>query len=126
MQQPQQKQKLEGQSVRRNIGSRGPAKYTAWMHWMNDAVRQLREQTLDYMSRLVERRKADSMRTEKEGKRDSGSIARGQSALDSAMAQAQDMISSLDRILEQREPDVQTFRTSCNGLSRLKPSRFAS
>ena len=96
------------------------------MHWMNDAVRQLREQTLDYMSRLVERRKADSMRTEKEGKRNSGSIARGQSALDSAMAQAQDMISSLDRILEEREPDVQTFRTSCNGLSRLKPSHFAS
>ena len=92
---------------------------------MNDAVRQLRKQTLDYMSRLVERRKAERMR-EEQGTRDPLSIARGQTALDTAMAQAQDMISSLDRILDQQTPEVQTFRTSCNGLSRLKQARYAS
>ena len=66
------------------------------------------------------------MRKEQQSKKDLVSIARGQSALDSAMAQAQDIISSLDRILDQQALEVHTFRTSCNGLSRLKQARYAS
>ncbi|MDG2424051.1 MAG: hypothetical protein P8M22_08740 [Phycisphaerales bacterium] len=93
---------------------------------MDDAIRKLRKQTLEYMGRLVERRKAESMRQTESGKRDPLSTVRAHSALDSAMAQAEEIISSLDRILDKHTPEVHTFRTSCNGLSRLKQARYAS
>lgn len=80
---------------------------------------------LDYVGRLVERRKAEAMRQEEIGAHDSLSILSGHSALDSAMAQAEEIIRSLDRVLDTRTPEIHTFRTSCNGLSRLKQARYA-
>lgn len=92
---------------------------------MEEAVRQLRNQMLDYVGRLVERREAEAMRHDETGARDPMSIASGRSALDSAMAQAEEIIRSLDRVLDTRTPEIHTFRTTCNGLSRLKQTRYA-
>lgn len=92
---------------------------------MENSVRQLRNQMLDYVGRLVERRKAEAMRQEEAGTQDSLSILSGNSAIDSAMAQAEEIIRSLDRVLDTRTPEIRTFRTTCNGLSRLKRARCA-
>jgi len=80
---------------------------------------------LDYVGRLVERRKAEAMRQEETGAPESLSMMSGNSALDSAMAQAEEIIRSLDRVLDTQAPEIRTFRTSCNGLSRLKQARCA-
>lgn len=77
------------------------------------------------LGKLVERRREEDMRHDQVGTHDPMRAASGHSALDSAVAQAEEIIRSLDRVLDAPAPEVTTFRTTCNGLSRLKPSRFA-
>ena len=92
---------------------------------MDKSAQQLRNQMLDYLGKLVERREAENMRHDQGGTHDPMRTASGRSALDSAVAQAEEIIRSLDRVLDTPKPEVKTFRTTCNGLSRLKQSRYA-
>ena len=92
---------------------------------MDKATRQLRNQMLDYLGQLVERRKVEDMRHDQVGTHDPMRAASGRSALDSAVVQAEEIIRSLDRVLEAPTPEVTTFRTTCNGLSRLRNSHCA-
>tara|TARA_Y100000589_G_scaffold317210_1_gene342871 strand:+ start:989 stop:1270 length:282 start_codon:yes stop_codon:yes gene_type:complete len=92
---------------------------------MNRDPRQLRIQTRIYLQRLLEDREAESMRHKDLGTMDPMKVSTGQSALDAAVSQAEELIRSLDRILDKECPEVNTFRTTCNGLSRLKTSKCA-
>ncbi len=92
---------------------------------MKKDPRQLRIQAMNYLQRLLDDRKAEAMRHEHLGTRDPMKVSTGQSALDAAVFQAQELIRSLDRILDQQSPEINTFRTTCNGLSRLKTSKCA-
>ena len=80
---------------------------------------QLRANLQDYLRRLLEQTEAAENRTQRNGVPDPMKTARGQTALESAAVEAQAILRSLDRILETPVPEVITFRTTCNGLSRL-------
>ena len=92
---------------------------------MKEDPRQLRKQVWTYLQRLIDDREAEAMRHEDRGTRDPMKVSTGQTALDTAVFQAEELIRSLDRILDQECPEVNTFRTTCNGLSRLKTSKCA-
>ena len=77
----------------------------------------------NYLQRLIDDREAEAMRHEDRGTIDPMKVSTGQTALDTAVFQAEELIRSLDRILDQECPEVNTFRTTCNGLSRLKTSK---
>ena len=92
---------------------------------MEQATHKLRQEMLDYLNQLIADREAEDMRKTKSGQIDPMRAATGQSALDVAVAQTKEIIQSLDRVLDQEPPEVITFKTSCNGLSRLKNTRCA-
>jgi hypothetical protein len=92
---------------------------------LDQATHKLRQEMLDYLNQLIEDREAEDMRKNETGQIDPMRATTGRSALDVAVAQTQEIIHSLDRVLDQEPPEVITFRTSCNGLSRLKDTRCA-
>ena len=92
---------------------------------MDQATQKLRQEMLDYLHQLMADREAEDMRKTETGQIDPMRATTGQSALDTAVAQTKEIIRSLDRVLDQQPPEVITFRTSCNGLSRLKDTRCA-
>ena len=92
---------------------------------MSKDPRELRNKVRDYLRRLLDDRKAETMRNQDLGRTDPMKVSTGQTALDTAVIQAEELIRSLDRILENKPPEIHTFRTTCNGLSRLKTSKCA-
>jgi len=92
---------------------------------MKEDPQQLRNQVWNYLQRLLDDREAEVMRHKDQGTKDPMTVSTGRSALDSAVFQAEELIRSLDRVLEKDSPQVNTFRTTCNGLSRLKTSKCA-
>jgi len=92
---------------------------------MKKDPRQLRNQALNYLQRLLDDREAEAMRHDNLGTRDPMKVSTGQTALDVAVSQTEELIRSLDRILDRECPEVNTFRTTCNGFSRLKTSKCA-
>ena len=92
---------------------------------MNTDPRQLRNQAEIYLQRLLEDREAEAMRHKDLETKDPMRVSTGQSALDVAVFQTEELIRSLDRVLDKESPEVNTFRTTCNGLSRLKTAKCA-
>ncbi len=92
---------------------------------MNKDPQQLRNQAQMYLQRLLEDREAEAMRHKDLGTTDPMRVSTGQSALDVAVCQTEELIRSLDRVLDKDCLEVNTFRTTCNGLSRLKTAKCA-
>ncbi|MCH2134055.1 MAG: hypothetical protein MK116_09935 [Phycisphaerales bacterium] len=92
---------------------------------MDQSPQKLRQQMLECLDRLMAQRQADELRHTEDGTADPMRAASGQSALDAAVAQTEEIIRSLDRVLHPKPDEIVSFRTTCNGLSRLRNSQCA-
>ena len=90
-----------------------------------DDPHALRADMQAYLDRLLEQTKSDRDQTTRRGSTDPMMAARGQTALESAIIETRGILKSLDRILETPSAEIVTFRTTCNGLSRLPSSQCA-